>query len=147
MRSFELEYSGIENSIRTLRSQRANHKSQVDSYLMEHKMAVAAIALGFAGANVAIDADNEFAEEAEEIGALVGVIAAIYVLTHMDEVAEVVEVMTKADAGIKEFDQNINSATDVQNALLGEIDDLRAENSQTEYRISELRREITNLGI
>jgi chromosome segregation ATPase len=100
-------FAGYYTEKQHLESELEDYRRKVKAYLMDHKMAVAAIVLGVAGTDVAIDKDNEFSEEAEEYAAIGATIAVIYALANMEEVSKVFDVINQADSYVKDAENRI----------------------------------------
>lgn len=105
----------IERQLMNLESERSDYKRTVTAYMMNHKLAVAALALGLGGASVALDADNEFSDEAEGLGTVAVAIAAVYALANAEEVAEVADRLVQADSYVKDLDRQIAQTTSSRN--------------------------------
>jgi hypothetical protein len=76
----------------------AQHKRAINAFMMDHKMAVAAIAVGAAGGTVALDDSGRFTQEARDIGTVVGFVAIGWALFNTEEVAHVASELVKAEA-------------------------------------------------
>lgn len=83
------------------------YEVKVEAYMMNHKLAVAAILAGFGGATVALDANNEFSDEAESLGAVAAAIAALYAIANTEEVLQVGDYLIQADAHVKNLKNQI----------------------------------------
>ena len=114
------------------------YKARVMAYMMDHKMAVVALAAGGGGLSVALDKSNRFTEEAKNVGGVVAGIAVLYALAHMDEVSDVVKNLNNADAQVRVLEAEI-AAT--QTAVQQEQAFLQRE----ENDLNQLTRQITNL--
>lgn len=80
------------------RAQLREFNASVQGYMLDHKMAVAVVALGLAGADAALPSNNTYSQEGKDVGAAVAIVAAIWAVGHMDEVSEVLKVLNQADA-------------------------------------------------
>ena len=83
------------------RSQLEEYDASVSAYMLNHKMATAAIAAGVGGASTYLDKENAYSDNAKQIGAGLAFAAAIWVLANLDEVSEVVGVLNQADAHVR----------------------------------------------
>lgn len=81
-----------------LQSEAAELRRRVQAFMMEHKMAVAALAAGAAGGLAALDDSGRVAQEAREVGAAVSFAAAVWAAFNMEEVLQVADQLVKADA-------------------------------------------------
>lgn len=82
-------------------------RNRVQAYLMDHKMAVAAIAAGVGGTSVALSEDNAFSSDAKAVAGVVGFIAALWAIENAAEVGEVLDQMVQADARVKSFESQM----------------------------------------
>ncbi len=102
----------LEQGLSEQRAKLGEYKGRVLAYMMDHKMATAAIVAGVGGAAVAWDPKNEFSEEAKEIGTVGAVVAAIWALANLEEVTQVAGELAKADVNRKSLEGQINSTSD-----------------------------------
>lgn len=109
----ESELSVLNQERIRVEAERARHDTAVTAYLMNHKMATAAIVAGVGGTGVALDSSNEFSEEAEQIGAGMATMAAIYAIANFEEVAEVTNEMANASVIQEQYLQRLKQL-DVQ---------------------------------
>ena len=103
------------------RSQLQEYNAGVQGYMMQHKMAVAALVAGVAGTVPWINDNGTYSEDAKEIGAAITAIAVIWALSNMDEVSEVLSTLNQADAHVRSLEAEIgqtSSASDQQGAGL-----------------------------
>lgn len=126
-----------------LRARHTQYSGQVKSYMQDHQFAVAAIVLGVAGSEVALSDDNEFSTDAREMGAVVGTMAAIYAVTHADEVLEVLAELTKADSTLKQMEQQEQQFAV---ALAADRDALRLDQARAESSSQRLQMIRTSLA-
>jgi hypothetical protein len=87
------------------------YDAQVDAYMLDHKMAVAAIVAGLGGAKVAMDTDNAFSEDAKNLAATVGVVALFWAIANLDELSTVVGQLNEADVHVKTLQAGIANTT------------------------------------
>ena len=85
----------------SLQAQAARLKREVQAFMMDHKMAVAALAAGVAGAGMALDDSGQFTEEARTLAGVVGMVAVGWALFNMEEVAQVASELMKAESMAK----------------------------------------------
>ena len=79
----------------------ANFTAGVRNYMLEHKLAVAALVAGLGGAATALDNTNVYSEDAKQLGSAVAVVAGIWALGNLDEVSQVLEALNRADAQVR----------------------------------------------
>jgi hypothetical protein len=124
------------------RSNLIDYQERVKAYMMNHKMAIAAIGAGAGGTGVAIDPNNEFSDDAKVMGGVVAFIALAYALENMQEIAEVADQLTQADSHVKSLERQIsntmNSLRTEKSQLGQEAKELLVANS----RLSEVRFEL-----
>ncbi|WP_300593844.1 hypothetical protein [Erythrobacter sp.] len=101
--------SSIEGNISRSKRELVQYENKVRAVLQRHPEAVTAIVAGFGGAAVAIDANNEFSEEAESVAAGVALIAGLYALGNQEEVGYVAGVMSNADRDVKAMKSRITA--------------------------------------
>jgi hypothetical protein len=75
--------------------------ASVEGYILDHKMAVAAIAAGVGGTGVSLDASNSYSDEVKQLASALAVVAGIWALGNMDEVSGVVKTLNQADAHVR----------------------------------------------
>lgn len=88
-------------------AQLREYNAGVQGYILDHKMAVAAIAAGIGGTGTAISHDSTYSEEVKEVGAAAALIAIVWALNNMDEVSDVVKTLNQADAHVKTLKADI----------------------------------------
>jgi hypothetical protein len=86
------------------------YNASVQGYMLQHKTAVAVIAAGLAGAGTTLASDNQFSEQAKEVGTIVAVGALLWAASNMDEVTEVFNNLNQADAHAKTLKADIAQA-------------------------------------
>lgn len=90
-----------------LEADRSEFDRAMDTYVADHKLAVAALWLGMGGAGAALDPDNEFSDEAETLGGLFAVAAATYAILNHQEIVEVADLLFKAHVYGKSINADI----------------------------------------
>ena len=110
------EIAGRKSKIASLEQrlyeQQANlkgYEGKVEAYMMNHKMAVAAILAGVGGTSVALDENNEFSDDAKKLGTVVAAIAAVYAIANAEEVLEVGDYLVQADEYVKNLKSQIKT--------------------------------------
>lgn len=83
----------------------AELQQAVQDYMHRHRMAVAAIAAGAVGGRLALSDDGEVSQGLRELGAVVGLAAVAYAAFNMDEVAQVVRELSRADERLQALRQ------------------------------------------
>jgi peptidoglycan hydrolase CwlO-like protein len=101
------EFEAGRQRLTVQRAQLGEYNAAVQGYMAQHKMAVAVIAAGLAGASTQLSKDNEFSQDAKDLGGLVAVGAAIWVIANMDEVTDVFNTLNQADAHVKSLKAGI----------------------------------------
>ena len=94
----ERQVQALTEGLSEVRAESAELQRRVQAFMMEHKMAVAAIAAGAAGGSVALDDSGRFTQEARDIGALVGLAAVGWAMFNMEEVLHVGNQLVKAES-------------------------------------------------
>ena len=122
----------FEREVLTKRGNLNTYKDKVRAYLLNHKMATAAIVLGVGGVAVNIDDQSNFSEDAKAAGAIGAVVAGIYAFNYPDEVLEVADVLVQADANVKHMET--------------EIGQLQAQYSTETSAVQEKQNVVTALG-
>lgn len=126
-------------------SELSEYRASVQGYMMQHKMAVGALALGLAGTTTVLDKDNAFSEDAKEIGGVGLAIAVIWTLNNMDEVSDVLTTLNQADAHVHSLEASIaqtNSAIARQQRLLSTT---RDQLGQLDQKTSTLKQALAQL--
>jgi outer membrane murein-binding lipoprotein Lpp len=78
-----------------------NFNTTVVSYMLDHKLAVAALVAGLGGASAALDGSNAYTDQAKQLGSAIAVVAAIWAIGHADEVGQVLQVLNRADLQVR----------------------------------------------
>jgi len=99
-----------ETRLKALRSELADYEGRVQAFMMNHKMAIAALTAGTGGTAVALDPTNEFSDEARQVGGIVGAIGAFYCLSNFEECSHVGDQLTQASAQVDQYNSLISSA-------------------------------------
>lgn len=97
----------LQNKLQQQRSELSDYRRQVEAYISNHKLAVAALAAGAGGAAVAYDPNNEFSDEARGTAALVGLVAGFYALSNHEEVLQVADQLMQADRYVTQLEAAI----------------------------------------
>jgi peptidoglycan hydrolase CwlO-like protein len=84
---------------------------RVRSYMMNHKMAVAAIAAGLVGGGVALESGNAFSQDIKNAGGVIAAIAALYALNNAGEVTEVLDQIMQANAHVNDLKAQIDESS------------------------------------
>jgi peptidoglycan hydrolase CwlO-like protein len=115
------------------------HESATMAYMLNHKLAVAAVVAGVGGAEVALDPDNAFTSDAQVVGGVVALLAAAWAVGNMPEVLEVADALAQADSHYKQLQA---AASDVERRWQAQNADLLSARGQLEgvnARIAQLR--------
>ncbi len=80
------------------RTQLNEYNASVQGYMLDHKMAVAALAVGVGGAQ--ISSDNTYSADAKQVGSTVALLAGLWAIGNMDEVSDVLKTLNQADAQV-----------------------------------------------
>jgi len=88
-------------------SELSDYKRRVTAYMMDHKMAIAALALGVSGTAVALDSTNKFSSDAKAMAGIAAAVAAIWALDNAREVAAVADQLTQADSHVRSIESQI----------------------------------------
>ena len=136
----------LSNRIRNKEAALTDYQTDVERYLMNHKMAVAAIIAGAGGSAVAIDRNNEFSDEARTMGGVAAAIALFWAMDNMGEVIEVADTLAQADRNFKEMENELvglRSELSSQQTYLAEKEDALFDHNSDYERIST---RLVNLG-
>src|SRR5690606_13691547 len=135
----------LEQRLSQQRSALENFRGRVKAYMMDHKLAIAAIAAGLGGAGVALDPANEFSAEARQIGGLVAVGAALYALANAEEVAQVADQLVQADAHADTLQGQIDSTLQELRSELFQLQEEERQFAAAAQRSQELRSQLAAL--
>jgi septal ring factor EnvC (AmiA/AmiB activator) len=94
----EADVESLNNQLNLQVAELNEHQAKIHGYMLDHKMAVAALTAGVAGAGVALDHNNSFSDDAKNIGGVVATLAVFYALANLDEISDVVKTLNQADA-------------------------------------------------
>lgn len=116
-----LSVADVERRLASQQSELSDYKRQVSAFMMDHKMAVAALAVGAGGAVVALDPDNAFTDEAQAMGGLAALFAGAYAFGNAEEVAGVADQLFQADRFVKTLEEQISETTTTNATLSQEL--------------------------
>jgi hypothetical protein len=119
-------------------AERQRFRDAVQAFIMDHKMATTALALGVGGAGVALDPSNTFTQDAKNMAGITALIAAAYALANYDEVKHVGDQLLQA--GVR--DNTMQSAID---ATSNELNAARMALVSEDARLQELNQNIAGL--
>jgi hypothetical protein len=111
-------------------------QTRVEAYMMNHKMAIACVALGLGGTAVAMDSRNEFSDEAKMASTGVAVLAALWALGNLEEIVAVADQLVQADAHMKRLKAD---ASILERTLHADRAELNSEAAQLETLSSRLQ--------
>ena len=103
----ESTLAAMEQRLVSERGQLRDFNAGVEGYVPEHKLAVAALAVGVKGVEVSVDDSNAYSAEAKQWGAALAALAVVYAIAHMDEVTDVAKVLNEADAHVRSLKAGI----------------------------------------
>lgn len=129
------QLSTVQVELSSVQSELNRYRNQVNAYMMNHKMAAAAIALGVAGGNMALDDTNAFSEDAKALGGVAAAIAAIYAISNYEEVAEVFDVMMQADVQVKQYERNLREVNTRRGNLQRQLQQYQVSLGQVNHEI------------
>ena len=136
----------LQQKLQEQRSELADYNRRVEAYILNHKMAVAALAVGLGGAAVAYDPNNEFSDDVQGVAALVGIIAGVYALNNMQEISEVADQLMQADRYVKSLEAQIeltqadlNSASEPIATLQSSLNSMQATYESRKAELASLR--------
>ena len=99
----------LQEKLQEQNAELADYNRKFNAYIMDHKMAVAAIAAGVGGTAIAYDPNNEFSDEVQVVSGIVGLFAVAWALGNMEEVAQVADQLAQADQYVKSLKAQIES--------------------------------------
>jgi septal ring factor EnvC (AmiA/AmiB activator) len=117
----------LEGQVARQRNEMTHYRGQVEAYMMDHKMAIAALVVGGAGIGVALNDGNTFTPDEEFVGGVVAFIAAAYALANAQEVMQVADVLVQADTHFRRLESQLG---DLQHQLQNERTQLQLEEQQ-----------------
>ena len=88
-------------------AQLREYNASVQGYMLDHKMAIAAIAAGIGGAGAALRSDNAYSEDVKEVAGGLALLALAWALNNMDELSDVVKTLNQADAHVRTLKADI----------------------------------------
>lgn len=139
MQAHSRQLQALQDERSGLQSQAARLKREVQTFMMDHKMAVAALAAGVAGTGMALDDSGQFTDEARTVAGVVGIVAVGWALFNMEEVAQVASELMKAEAMAKALADRQRA---VASALADEqaaLQQAQALHQQVQGRLATLR--------
>ena len=139
------QVQAINDELGGLQSEAAELRRRVQSFMMEHKMAVAALAAGAAGGLAALDDSGRVAQEAREVGAAVSFAAAVWAAFNMEEVLQVADQLVKADAALSNLGRRQATLTQALATEQGLQQDAQATLDRINAQASGLRTALASL--
>lgn len=97
----------LEGRLYEQQSDLKDYEGKVEAYILNHKMAVAAILAGVGGATIALDENNEFSGDARAVAGIVAAIALAYAALHPEEIIEVGDYLLQADIHVKKLKSQV----------------------------------------
>lgn len=137
--SLQRRHQTLSEEIDALQSEADDLERRTTDYMMSHKLAVAALAAGFAGGVAALDDSGRVSEEARSIGAVVGIVALLYAASNADEVMTVADQLLQADTAMKATARRLAELTASREAVAREAADTRAALDRHAQSINGLR--------
>ena len=137
MASKQQQVSFLQQKLQQQRFELSDYNRQVEAYILNHKMAVAALAAGAGGAAVAYDPNNEFSDDVQGVAGIVGIVAGFYALANLEEVSQVADQLMQASRYVKQLEAQIESTQNELNMASEPISRLQSSlNSiQTAYNV------------
>lgn len=142
------QQSTFEAMNQRLRSQNAEldeYNARIQGYILDHKMAVAAIAAGVGGAETALSENNAYSEDVKEVGGIVALLAVAWAAEHMDEVSDVVKNLNYADAHVRTLNAGIQQTVSAMNHQQAEIQASQNNLAQLDQRGSVLQAHLAQM--
>ena len=99
----QAEMAALRRELIAVRGEKERFQASMKDYLLNHKMAVAAIAAGVGGTGVVLDDKNEFSGDIKAVAGTVAVLGALWAIANYDEVVEVADRLMEASATIEDF--------------------------------------------
>jgi predicted nucleic acid-binding Zn-ribbon protein len=122
-----------------------DYNAGVQNYMLQHKLAVAAIVAGVAGTVPWIDDNNKYSQDAKEIGIAMTAIALIWASQNMDEVSEVLGNLTEADAHRKSAQTEIDQTSAAIQQQQASLQGLQNQMSHLSQEINSVKGELSRL--
>lgn len=138
--------ASLEAELAQTQRNKAQLNEQVTSFLLNHKMAAAALALGLGGAATALDESGQYTPEVKQLGAVASAAAALYVLFNLEEVVHVASQLADAEQSARSLDQRTAA---LQTALAETRQQAQAAQAQVDnagQRAQTLRVELQQLS-
>jgi len=136
----------LQQKLQEQRAELADYNRRVEAYIMDHKMAVAALAVGIGGAAVAYDPNNEFSDDVQGVAGLVGVVAGLWALGNMEEISQVADQLMQAshyveslEAQIKSNQTELNNASEPIATLQSSLNSIQATYESHKAELESLR--------
>lgn len=121
-------------------------RGAVEAYMLDHKMAIAALVVGGTSIGVALDENNAFTPDEQFLGGVVSLVAVAYAFANWDEVVAVADQLFQADAHFKRLEAQLAGT---RQALQGERNQLAQEEQQLAalaLESDQIRAELAALG-
>ncbi|MBL8331041.1 MAG: hypothetical protein JNJ71_19545 [Rubrivivax sp.] len=136
---------GLQQSAADIDGRRRELDRNVEAFMLNHKMAVAALVAGVAGGQVAFDSNGSYSAEARDVAAVVGLLAVGWALFNMDEVMHVASELAKADSfstQLRREQESLAQALAAERQLLAQA---QAQLAQSGQRVQGIRTSLASL--
>ncbi len=98
------EAVALRRELIAVEGEKERFEAAMKNYLLDHKMALAALAAGVGGGKVALDDSKRFSAEAKTLAGTVAFLGILWAIGNHQEVLEVADRLAKADIMMKGFD-------------------------------------------
>ncbi len=122
-----------------------DYNASVQNYMLQHKMAVAAIVAGVAGTVPWLEGDGKYSQDAKELGLALTVVAIFWASQNMAEVSEVLGNLTEADEHRKSAQAEIDQTSEAIQQQQVNLQSLRNQLNQLAQQIDSVNGELSRL--
>lgn len=136
----------LDQQVMQTRAEITDYRAKVEAYMGNHKLAIAAIAAGFGGTRILADDSNAFSDSAKGMAAIATFIALAYAFTHMDEIAEVTDTLTRADRDVKQLESKLSTQIQARDGERAQLAQEQTALLQASAETDRLRTELQALN-
>jgi hypothetical protein len=124
----------------------AQFRARVEAFMMDHKMAIAALVIGGGGIGVALNEGNAFTPDEQWLGGIAAFLAIAYALGNAEEVVFVADQLIQADAHFKRLERQLHGTAGQLQAERTQLQQEEQQLAALVQKSGEIRAQLAALG-
>lgn len=124
----------------------AQFRVRVEAFMMDHKMAIAALVIGGGGIGVALNEGNAFTPDERWLGGIAAFLAIAYAVGNADEVMFVADQLIQADAHFKRLERQLHDTTRQLQAERAQLQREEQQLAALMQKSDEIRSQLVAMG-